>query len=306
MIAGNNMVKRSIFLVVTLLIFPLLSACNSTVAPTETSLSEIYTEVAVTLAAVNVHATTPTNIPLPTHTLIPLPTLTLAPAAPVAPTNKAVVPVAQSNVGSCDNSAFVNDVTIPDGTILAPSQTLVKTWLLQNTGSCTWSSSYQVIYVSGSQMAGTATAIGQTVASGKQLQVSVTLTAPSTEDTYTGYWKLANESGSVFGASFYVKIVVSSDAATLTPTITPTADTSTPTTTATVTSTPTDTTTVENTATTAPTSTPLVTSTPLPTSTPVVTNTPIPASTATCTVQPTSKATSTPKPTEKPTRTPTS
>jgi len=175
------------------------------------------------------------------------------------PTHQSVP--ASSNVSACDKSAYINDVTIPDGTILAPGQTFVKTWKLQNTGSCTWSADYSLAFVSGIVMGGSTTTIGQSMASGAQAEISVSLTAPSTVGTYTGYWRLSNEQGVAFGVTVYVQIVVSNDASTLTPTPTPTATsaaTSTPTPTAQDTSTPTA----------VPTSTPVPSSTPIPTDTP--------------------------------------
>ena len=43
-----------------------------------------------------------------------------------------------SYAGGCDNSAYVSDVTIPDGTEVAPGEAFTKTWALVNTGNCTW------------------------------------------------------------------------------------------------------------------------------------------------------------------------
>jgi hypothetical protein len=81
-------------------------------------------------------------------------------------------------------------------------------------------------------MDGSTTTIDTSVAPGEQVKVSVDLTAPDDEGTYTGYWILANEAESTFGVHVYVQIVVSDDASTLTPTVTTEANTSTPTSTA--------------------------------------------------------------------------
>ena len=50
---------------------------------------------------------------------------------------------------SCDMAQFVADVTIPDGTTLAPGATFAKTWRLKNIGSCTWTTSYAVVFTGG-------------------------------------------------------------------------------------------------------------------------------------------------------------
>ena len=42
--------------------------------------------------------------------------------------------------------------TIPDGTIMQPGETFQKTWRLKNNGTCTWNSSYKIVYWSGDLM----------------------------------------------------------------------------------------------------------------------------------------------------------
>jgi cell division septation protein DedD len=162
---------------------------------------------------------------------------------------------------------WISDVTIPDGTVLAPGQAFVKTWLLQNAGSCTWSSDYSLTFVSGNAMEGSTTTINQSVASGNQAQISIALTAPDTEGTFTGYWRLTNEQGIAFGISVYVQIVVSDDASTITPT-----PKKKPTSTPTASPTPTPKKKPTPTPTTAPTSIPKPTNTPIP----IPTDTPTP------------------------------
>ena len=49
---------------------------------------------------------------------------------------------------ACDQAAFIRDVTVPDGSPFAPGETFTKTWRLQNTGTCTWTTSnYTLVYV---------------------------------------------------------------------------------------------------------------------------------------------------------------
>ncbi len=252
-----------------LLLLLMLSACGGNATPSsEMTISDVNTAVALTLTA-QANPVAATETWLPTSS----PTPTVSPTQITrTPTHQSIP--ASSTVGVCDNSAYISDVTIPDGTILAPGQTFVKTWMVQNTGSCTWSADYSLTYVSGNAMGGSTTTINQSVASGSQAKVSVSLKAPSTEGTFTGYWRLTNQQGVAFGISVYVKIVVSNGAATLTPTPTATSTStvgpsSTPTPTVyppTSTYTPLPT----NTPTTTPTDTPLPTdtSTPTPTDTP--------------------------------------
>lgn len=137
------------------------------------------------------------------------PTPVPATGTPVRPTDTPV-PTA---VSYCDWVAFVKDVTIPDGTQLAPGEIFTKTWRLQNRGTCTWTPDYMLVYTSGDPMGSTtAVRLLGNVAPGQTVDVSVTLTAPAVAGHHIGYWMLRNPSGALFGAgskaneAFYVEI----------------------------------------------------------------------------------------------------
>ncbi len=138
-----------------------------------------------------------------------------------APT-AAVTPTASSEPNGCDNSAYIGDVTIPDGTILTPGQNFQKTWKLQNTGSCTWSTSYRLVFLSGEAMGGSATRVVTPVFPGSRADISVDLTAPDSVGTYTGTWRMQNAAGQLFGTSITVVIRIRGGAATVTPGPSPT------------------------------------------------------------------------------------
>src|SRR5271157_1067465 len=56
------------------------------------------------------------------------------------------------STSTCNWAQFVADVTVPDGTTLAPGATFTKTWRLENIGNCTWTTSYALVFSSGSAM----------------------------------------------------------------------------------------------------------------------------------------------------------
>ncbi|MGD0005228.1 MAG: NBR1-Ig-like domain-containing protein [Anaerolineaceae bacterium] len=283
----------------------LASACSSAAKSTEPSTADIYTAVVITLTA-QAGEFTPTEtaqlVPSSSATVTEteLPAFSFTPEAistnsAVPPTQPPVNVVPSSSSSECNNSIYMSDVTIPDGTILAPGQAFVKTWQFQNTGTCAWSSNYQIIFINGNAMSGSESQIAQTVYSGNNANITVSLIAPDSVGTYTGYWRLADANGNVFGTSVYVQIKVSSDANTLTPTPTSTEDTSTPTDTpeasdSTATSISTATTTRTSTLTRTPSSTPTPkpSSTSRPTQSPTSTFTPVPTEALTSTIPPAS------------------
>ncbi len=177
-----------------------------------TAAVETYQAQQATQLALTPPTATPSPSPFPTQPpLSPFPTISFATAAPAAGSS------------ACDNAAYVADVTIPDGTVVTPGQSFQKKWKLQNNGSCTWSTSYQLAFSSGSQMGGSPSFIKVPVPPGNQTEVAVQLTAPSAAGSYTGTWQMENANGQSFGNFITVVITVGSSSATVTPGPSPTA-----------------------------------------------------------------------------------
>jgi hypothetical protein len=99
-----------------------------------------------------------------------------------------------------DRIAFVRDITVKDGTKAPPNKEFTKTWRLRNAGTCTWDTTYDVVFVGGDQMGGPdETPLLIEVPPGKNLDVSVRLTSPSKKGTYKGLWGIRDGAGEVFG-----------------------------------------------------------------------------------------------------------
>lgn len=190
----------------------LLAACNlPLMGPNEPTPEPMTVEtmVALTLAALPTPMTLETpvvptqeqTLPTQANTATPYPTYTAYPSPTVKP---------------CDQAGWGADVTIPDNTKFAPGATFTKKWRIFNTGSCTWSTSYKVVFENGDAMNGPASfALPTSVAPGQSIDIAVDLKAPTSPGTFQGNWKLQNASGQKFGlgagnAAFYVKIIVES------------------------------------------------------------------------------------------------
>ncbi len=184
-----------------------LGACN---LPGSNVQSDVFaTAAAQTVAAQLTLAAQVTDTPVAT-----------APPADTATTTATVVPSpttpAPSATSACTNAAqFVTDVTIPDGTNLAAGGNFSKTWRLKNAGTCTWDTSYALVFAGGSAMGGPASQpLAGSVSSGSQLDLTVNLTAPTSAGSYTGNWQLRTGTGALFGigatasSAFWVKITV--------------------------------------------------------------------------------------------------
>ncbi len=110
---------------------------------------------------------------------------------------------------TCNDSAFVADVTVPDGTNFSAGTSFTKTWRIRNSGSCTWGQDYTFVFVSGDQMGGpNAVGLSRSVAPGHTIDISVNLVSPGSSGSYRGYWRLRTSAGELFGQHPFVDIVV--------------------------------------------------------------------------------------------------
>lgn len=135
-----------------------------------------------------------------------------SPAVPATATPK---PTATPIPQPCNAVKFVSDVNIPDGTTFGPNTEFTKTWRLENTGTCNWSSDYDLIFVDGSRMeARKAIELPGRVKPGERVDLSVSMTSPDEAGDYRGFWMLRSEDGEVFGLgsaankAFWVSITV--------------------------------------------------------------------------------------------------
>ncbi|MBI5945040.1 MAG: hypothetical protein HY864_11775 [Chloroflexi bacterium] len=153
---------------------------------------------------------TPASIAvIPSSTVPPLPP-TLTPVPPPVNTNTPAV-TATSN---CNVAQFISDPTVPDGTIMTPGQAFVKKWRIKNIGSCTWSG-FSLVFDSGDSMGAPATKAISDVGPGQEIDLEVSLTAPSTNGNYRGYFRINTNGGVTIpiingsnGKTFYVDIKV--------------------------------------------------------------------------------------------------
>ncbi len=188
----------------------LLTACGGeTPAEATQTMAGIQTIVAETVAAQAAGTSTPA-VPIGTQTpLVFSPTLT--PSAPTILPTRTLNPSASA----CGQASLVSE-TIPDGTIYAPGQQFTKTWEIKNTSNCSWDTSYKIIFWDGDILGGAYVYnLPQAVDPGQTVPISLLLTAPANEATYTSKWMLQTPDGGEFGvgqynAPFYAEIAVSS------------------------------------------------------------------------------------------------
>lgn len=132
--------------------------------------------------------------------------------------------VPSSGPVTCTNSAeFVADITVPDGTAMESDSNFVKTWRVKNTGTCTWSRDYSLIFTDGTLMMPVdRVPLPGSTAPGQSVDLGLDMKAPIYPGSYESDWKLRTPNGALFGVGkkdspLWVKLVIGSpQAATIT------------------------------------------------------------------------------------------
>jgi len=104
---------------------------------------------------------------------------------------------------------FVQHVNIPDNTEILPGTNFTKMWRLRNTGTEPWPAETQLIFVGGDRFEGnTAAGVGQSVPAGSEIDVAVSLVAPSEPGRYVSYWRLMVPPNKKFGQRIWVQVII--------------------------------------------------------------------------------------------------
>lgn len=106
------------------------------------------------------------------------------------------------------NLLYVEDLNIPDGTLVEPGVALDKRWLVENNGTCNWDQGYSLQLMSGPDLGAPHEQSLYPARSGSQVKVRIQFTAPQEPGTYRSAWQAADPQGRFFGDPIYIEIIV--------------------------------------------------------------------------------------------------
>ena len=180
---------------IVLLLLLLSVACTQGPQATATSNS---IETPLSLLEITRPPSSPTAVePSPTASPTPVE------AAVQSPTSEAVqvtTPLSSPAVTCTNLAEFVRNLSISDFTSIKPEMSFTKVWQIKNIGTCTWTTGYSLVFMSGEAMQGQAPiALPHEVRPGETVDLRITLVSPKTPRTYTGNWMLQDEAGNLFG-----------------------------------------------------------------------------------------------------------
>ena len=143
----------------------------------------------------------PTLTPLPAQPMptsldpgtldTPIPSLT-----PIQPQNQQVssdkiTPIVVSTDTPCNAAEFVKDVTIPDDSVIGPKEKFTKIWELRNIGTCTWDTSYALVFIWGETFgASSLIPLAQVVQPGQVVDLSIDMVSPDWPACFQGNWMI--------------------------------------------------------------------------------------------------------------------
>lgn len=107
-----------------------------------------------------------------------------------------------------DDLTYTQDLTIPDGSVMAPGQQIDKRWQVTNAGTCNWDERYQLKLIGGDSMGAPPSIPLYPARAGTQAILRILFTAPEAAGTYMCQWQAVGPDGMPFGDAFYMEIVV--------------------------------------------------------------------------------------------------
>jgi hypothetical protein len=169
------------------------------------------TQTALAVPPTPINTSTPKVSSTPKSTNTPLISETPLPGTPSV-TPLVVRTLQSTSQQACDNASFGGDVTYADGSVVPAGQPFVKTWNIKNLGPCTWNQDYLLIFGWGGTGTNWSTVqpvhFSQVFLPGESMEISVTLTAPTTPGDYAATFRTQNDNGFNFGPSLTVLIKV--------------------------------------------------------------------------------------------------
>ncbi|HEX2698178.1 MAG TPA: NBR1-Ig-like domain-containing protein [Anaerolineales bacterium] len=163
-------------------------------------------------SCITISTSQPTH-PTPLFITSTLPATNTPFITPVTPSPSGTAPTLSITAApNCkDKAVLVQDVTIADGTNILRGAKFTKTWQFQNTGTCLWIG-YSIAFVSGDRMSAPDSSPIPQTAPKSTVNVSVDLTAPTSDGAYTGFFELRNANDEAIDIgiekTFWVKITV--------------------------------------------------------------------------------------------------
>ncbi|KAJ2600720.1 hypothetical protein EV177_007094 [Coemansia sp. RSA 1804] len=112
-------------------------------------------------------------------------------------------------------AVFVEDVTVPDGTVVGGGEMFVKIWSVANVGNTEWPAGTMLVHIGGAPfIQGSRKSVPVVVGKRyEQVGIAADLVAPSAPGVHKSKWRLMTPNGYYFGSELWCSVVVESPSA---------------------------------------------------------------------------------------------
>jgi len=107
-----------------------------------------------------------------------------------------------------DNLVYIEDLTIPDGSVVNPGELLDKQWKVENAGTCNWDARYRLQLIAGPALNAPNQQALYPARSGSMATIRIVFTAPPETGRYRSAWQAFNPQGEPFGDPIFIEFVV--------------------------------------------------------------------------------------------------
>ena len=105
---------------------------------------------------------------------------------------------------------YLEDISIPDGTLVSQGAILDKQWLVENSGSCNWDDQFSLRLIAGPSMSNQSEYALFPARSGTQAEIQILFTAPQEPGVHRSAWQAFDPHGEIFGDPIFIEVVVQS------------------------------------------------------------------------------------------------
>jgi hypothetical protein len=134
----------------------------------------------------------------------------LATTTPTAATQLVETALPISTPVCINNLGYVEDLSLPDGTVVKPGERLDKRWLVENNGSCNWDENYRLKFMSGADLSAPLEQALYPARSGSEATIRILFTATTEPGTYESAWQAFDPLAQPFGDPVFIQVIVSS------------------------------------------------------------------------------------------------
>jgi hypothetical protein len=107
-----------------------------------------------------------------------------------------------------NNLTYIEDLSIPDGTQVAPRIQLDKRWRVKNTGTCNWDQRYQLKAIAGPELGALSEQRLVPARSGSEATIRIVFMAPAEDGTYRSAWQAYDPEDRPFGDPIFIEVLV--------------------------------------------------------------------------------------------------